>query len=70
MTGGVDIMEEAQQKAVPPSVLANLALQQLRQPSCILVNLDAVRHNVRVLKGLAGPNTGEGAARSGWELAL
>ncbi|KAK8382809.1 hypothetical protein O3P69_011391 [Scylla paramamosain] len=58
MTGGVCIMEEAQQKAVPPSVLASQALQQLRQPSCILVNLDAVRHNVRVLKGLAGSNTG------------
>ncbi|XP_045114117.1 alanine racemase-like [Portunus trituberculatus] len=58
MTGGVCIMEKAQQKAVPPSALAGQALQQLRQPSCILVNLDAVRHNVQVLKGLAGPNTG------------
>lgn len=59
MTGGVRIVKEVQQKAVPTSALAAQALRQVRAPSCILVNLDAVRHNVQVLKGLAGANTGE-----------
>ncbi|KAG0719755.1 Alanine racemase [Chionoecetes opilio] len=58
MTGGVCMRGEARQKAAPSSALASQALRQVRAPSCILVNLDAVRHNVQVLRGLAGPNTG------------
>lgn len=58
MTGGLSIMEEAQKKAVPSTVLASLALQRVRASTCILVNLDAVAHNVKVLRGLAGQNTG------------
>ncbi|KAG0726072.1 hypothetical protein GWK47_037324 [Chionoecetes opilio] len=59
MTGGVCMRGEAQQKAAPSSALASQALRQVRAPSCILVNLDAVRHNVQVLRGLAGPNTAQ-----------
>lgn len=58
MTDGVCIMDGVKHKVVPPSALAAQALQLVRAPSCILVNLDAVRHNIGVLKGLAGQNTG------------
>lgn len=39
--------------------LVTEVFDRLRAPSFIHVNLDAVAHNARILKSLAGPNTGE-----------
>lgn len=52
---------EGQQEVRSASTLPLVteAFHRLRAPSFIHVNLDAVAHNVRVLKSLAGSNTGE-----------